>query len=373
LHRDQFDYAIGGPFWRDRLCWFSDYQGTRQVAGASTGLIQVMTNAERGGVFRPSDLSGSVQGAYWAQALSQRLGYPVANGEAYSSVFPGGVIPQSAFDPVAVKELKYIPIANVDPVAGTFSNNSTKKSVNDTNFGERVDFHNRKTGDWVFYYHYDDSAAVNALGGQAYVGSAPVPGFPTTQPALNQMFMLSDTKTIGPSMVNVARATFFRTAVHTAQPSSSSNVNLSSLGFNTDAGTLGIVPSGPAGYAQSVPPDNFNNLSLGNNWLNLFQVDKNYMADDTVSKTMGSDSLSFGGEFRYYQLNIRNICGPNGYFVFNGIETGVDYADFLIGAPAQYVQCTEQFLNNRSRYGGIFGGGLLEDDAESHVEPRSAL
>jgi hypothetical protein len=39
---------------------------------------------------------------------------------------------------------------------------------------------------------------------------------------------------------------------------------------------------------------------------------------------------------------------------FNGSETVSDYADFLLGAPNYYVQCTEQFQDNRSRYGGFF-------------------
>jgi len=34
LRRNQFGYAAGGPLWRNKLFWFSDYQGTREVKGA---------------------------------------------------------------------------------------------------------------------------------------------------------------------------------------------------------------------------------------------------------------------------------------------------------------------------------------------------
>src|SRR5216684_1497278 len=106
LRRNQFGYAIGGPFWKNRLFWFTDYQGTRQVRGASTGLVQLPTLDQRQGIFSPSDLSGAVDGPYWAQVLSQRLGYTVSNQEPYSSptctstndcVFPGGVITNRAW------------------------------------------------------------------------------------------------------------------------------------------------------------------------------------------------------------------------------------------------------------------------------------
>ena len=81
LRRNQFGYAVGGPFWKDRLFWFTDYQGTRESRGASTGLVTVPTINERSGVFDPSafvDANGvpqTVKGDYWAQVLSQRLGY----------------------------------------------------------------------------------------------------------------------------------------------------------------------------------------------------------------------------------------------------------------------------------------------------------
>lgn len=368
LHRNQFGFTAGGPFWKDHLFWFTDYQGTRQSQGASTGLIDVPTSSERSGSFSPSDFTGAsgattVNGSYFASILSQHLGYTVTSGEPYSiagctgtaqCVFPGGVIPQTAFDPVAVNELKYIPVANVDPANGLYANSSTANTVTDNNIGERVDFDSKKTGEWSFYYHFDDSTAFNALAGQSGNGGPPVPGFPGLQPSRNQMFMMSNTKTIGASAVNVARVGFFRTAVSTAQPQASTNISLASLGFTTGQGTLGIVPSGPSGYPQSLPPDDFNNFSVGNDWLNMFQADNNYMVSDMASRTLANHTLSFGGEYRYYQLNVRNICGPNGYFTFNGSETGNDFADFLLGAPAQFVQCSEQLLNNRARYGALF-------------------
>src|SRR5438309_7637033 len=87
LRRNQFGYTAGGPVWKDHLFFFSDYQGTRQVQGAETGSVTVPTADERQGnfdlgSFETTDSSGNpvpttVDGAYWAQVLSTRLGYAV--------------------------------------------------------------------------------------------------------------------------------------------------------------------------------------------------------------------------------------------------------------------------------------------------------
>src|SRR5467141_1579681 len=96
LRRNQFGYAVGGPFLKNKLFWFTDYQGTRQIKGAGTGLVQLPTAAQRGGTFDPSaffDANGhatTVQGAFWAQTLTNRLttttGQTVTDGEFYGAV-----------------------------------------------------------------------------------------------------------------------------------------------------------------------------------------------------------------------------------------------------------------------------------------------
>src|ERR1035437_5096598 len=289
LRRNQFGYAIGGPFLKNRLFWFTDYQGTRQVQGASTGIVQLPTVAQRQGVFDPSTLTGAVDGPYWAQLLSQRLGYGVQVNEPYSfsgctltsdCVFPGGVIPQKAFDPAAVGTLPYIPFPNLDPVNGLYSNDAQKNSVRDDKIGERVDFNNAKTGAWSWYYHFDDSTAYNAL------PLASVPGFPSVTPTRAQQMVISNTKTLGPSAVNEFRVSFFRTSTHKDEPEGSF-AKLSSLGFVTGDGSLGIVPSGPPGFPQTVPPMYFVNFAIGVPTLTTGQPNNTYMATDGFSKVTG--------------------------------------------------------------------------------------
>ena len=208
MRRNQFGYTLGGPIWKNHLFFFSDYQGTRQVQGAETGLVTVPTPAQLSGhidpaAFMTTDSNGNpvpttVDGAYWAQVLTQRLGYTVSQNEPYSvagcttpadaqagvCVFPGGVIPQPAFAKPVAGYLPFIPAPTLPGDVRNYSNNSQKNTVNDDKYGERVDFNNRKTGNWSWYYHLDNSNLHNAL-----PGSFPsVPGFPTTTPSRAQAF-----------------------------------------------------------------------------------------------------------------------------------------------------------------------------------------
>jgi hypothetical protein len=373
LKRHQYGGVLGGPIWKDKIFFFTDFQQTRQVAGVSTGPMQVMSADERNGIFPDSVLNTIVQGDAWAATLMSRgggtivagstmynqLGTPVtttardANGNPVS--VPGHNI--SAFiDPVTKLTMPFIPAPN-QPGGFSFSDSSHSGSIVDTNMAQRIDFVNHMTGDWSFYYHYDDATAVQPIYQQAYQGITNVPGFPATQPSRNQLFSMSNTKTFGSTAVNVARIQLFRTATRTSQPSASSKISsYSQFGFNTDPTAGGLINTGTPGYPSSLPMMLFTqgNFAVGNNWLNLYQPDTTYGIGDTFSKAMGAHALSFGGEFRYYQLNVRNECGPNGYFQFNGNETHADVSDYYIGAPGNFVQCSVQLLDNRTRYGGLF-------------------
>src|SRR5262249_56423672 len=96
--------TMGGPLKHGKVFFFGDYQATRTTQGIETGNISVPSALNRAGNFSDiaGDLTGSVNGAYWANTLAQRLGYPVSPGDAYylpgcqpiaHCRFPGPVLP----------------------------------------------------------------------------------------------------------------------------------------------------------------------------------------------------------------------------------------------------------------------------------------
>src|SRR5260370_13442564 len=127
-------------------------------------------------------------------------------------------------------------------------------------------------------------------------------------------------------------------------------VKLSDLGFISYPG-LGIFP-----YPQyeGVPQVSFNNFAVGNNAVR-YQPNNTWHAAENFSKIYGRHTLKFGGEFRYLQVNDRNLSSAvNGAYSFNGSETGNDIADFLLAAPSGYVPSRIQFLDSRTKYGAVY-------------------
>jgi hypothetical protein len=137
--QNQFGGTLGGaPFRSKNVTLFGDYQGTRLTEGIDTGNIAVPSSAERDGDFSGAPLTGSVNGASWAARLTERLGRTVTEGEPYTSVFPDGQIPESAWSAPAKYLRAYIP----SPNAGTslFATSAQAQTLNDDKGGLRLDW-----------------------------------------------------------------------------------------------------------------------------------------------------------------------------------------------------------------------------------------
>ena len=358
-----FGATFGGPIKKNSTFFFVDYQGTRLVQ-APTVTTTVPSLANRTGDLsdQADSLTGSVVGPNWANILSQRLGYTVTDGEPYytpgcadptTCVFPNAQIPQRAWSPAAAGLLPYVPSPNTNNPTLNFSTSSFAQRLRDDKGSVRID-QNTRFGMISGYYFLDDYYLNNPYpGGGGSGGGATVPGYNGITPGRAQLATLSLVKTFGNTAVNEFRFSYLRSANVYNKPSGGLGVTLASLGFTTPfTAPGGIGPINPA--LEGVPQVVFNNFIIGVPTTSTGQYNNTFQWLDNFSKTIRTHSLKFGGQFHYDQINERNFTQENGQFTFDGTETGVDFADFLIGAPSAFVQASQQILDSRSKYMGLY-------------------
>ncbi|MGA2048111.1 MAG: carboxypeptidase regulatory-like domain-containing protein [Terracidiphilus sp.] len=362
FRQNQFGGTFGGPIRRDRVFFFADYQGTRQTQGIDTGEIPVPSAAERGGNFLDpttgtSQLTGCVSGPYLAGLLSKKLDSNIAANDPYSSqsagctpgrssVFPTGTIPMSAWSVPAQRLLQYIPAPNT---SNGFATSAYNQTVQDDKEALRLD---ANTGlGLVSAYYFNDGFTLDNPYPVAQSGAS-VPGFDALTTGRAQLIAVGDTKTLSSTAVNEIHLSYLRDFTNLGQPRGGRNVSLLSQGFANADGSPSIVALDQNG--QSVENLNFNGYSTGAAANQLIQTNNTYQATDTFSKVLGNHTVKFGAEFHADQVNAHAIAQFNGSFVFSGTETGMDFADFLIGTPSQYNQSQLNPYYARNKYVGAF-------------------
>ena len=252
FRQNQSGGTFGGPIKKDKVFFFRRLSGTRTTQGVDTGLISVPTLAQRNGDFSadPSDFIGSkVNGSYWANLLSQRLGYAVTPGEPYYTagctssaqcVFPNGVIPQRPGP------------ARATPLAVHTGTQFGRWSVLDLRVSEhrrgrqgsgRIDA-NTRLGFLSGYYFLDRYTRDDPYPGQQ--GGASVPGFDAlTRRTGTTGLQWGQPRAFGTNTVNEFHFSVTRNANDVGRPHGGTGVSLASQGFVTGPGTPGIVVQAP--------------------------------------------------------------------------------------------------------------------------------
>ena len=358
FNQNQPGFTLGGPLKKHSIFFFGDYQATRTTQGIETGLISVPTLAERAGNMGDlaSSLTGSVNGGYWANILSQRLGYTVRPGEPYyfagcttsaQCVLPNAVIPARAWSSPAQHLLQYIPEPNSGD--GQFSTGAFAQTVRDDKFAYRLDG-NSRIGLLSGYYFFDDYRLDNPYPGQQ--GGASVPGFDALTLGRAQLFAVGDNTVFSNNMVNEFHATVTRNANNVGFPNGGRDVSLASQGFVTGPGTPGIVVQAP--QLEGVENIAFETFTMGVTITGVNQKNQTLNLNDSVSTVFGTHTVKVGGQFQFSQVELDPNATFNGTFTFAGTETGSDFADFLLGVPSGYTQSTGGIFHLRNKYGAVF-------------------
>ena len=362
FEQNQFGATLGGPIVRKKVFYFADYQGTRQTQGMDTGLIPVPSLPNRGGDLsdQAESLSGLVGGSYWANQMSEKLGYPVVQGEPYyqsgctsisQCVFPNALIPAQTWSTPAKALLQYISKPNVS--GSEYSTSAYNQQLHDNKGAMRLDADTR-WGRLSGYYSLDNYIMDNPY--PTSQGGANVPGFNALSVGRSQLIVIGHDKAFGTTAFNQFHVSYTRVANDLGKPVGGMGVSLASQGFDTGAESLGIVAGQPD--SQGVENVVFNNFAIGSDPNQYRQINNTYEATEDFSKVWKTHTFKFGMHTDYDQINTFPFAQLNGSFQFYGTETGVDFADFLLGIASQYNQNgLRPFYERESYWGGYAQDG----------------
>ena len=369
FQQNQYGGTFGGPIRRNKLFFFGDYQGQHTRQGQDTGVVAVPSLANRAGDFsdlitpnNPNPLPGTVNGDFLAQTLSKALGYPVTKYEPFytpgctanTCVFPGAVIPQSAFALPATKMLPYIPSPNIR--GNSFESSAEAQSIHDEKAAGRIDWNTEKSGNFSFYYFANkynlDNPYPSAFGG-ATVPNPTGGSFDSVSDGLDQLFVVSNTKMFGSTLVNEARWSATRLNNNLGVPKGGVGTTLASQGIT--AGGQGIIQGAP-NYA-GVETLYFNSFTTGTEPFFVVQLNNTFQVSDTVSKVVGKHTIKTGFQYTWYKIKQNPDLVANETFSFFGSgnqSTGNGFADFLLGLPDFYSQQSSPAFYESAANGGAF-------------------
>jgi hypothetical protein len=152
--------------------------------------------------------------------------------------------------------------------------------------------------------------------------------------------------------VNEFHLGVLRNANVVGQPKGGLGVPLSAQGIQEGGGT-GIFVQAP--QYQGVMNITFPTFVMGVPITNVVQNNNTYYFSDGLTGVVGAHSLKFGVQFHIDQVNEHPNGTFDGTYNINGTETGVPFADFLLGVTSNFTQSAGPPFYLRNHYFGAYG------------------
>ncbi|MBM3734309.1 MAG: hypothetical protein FJW39_00860 [Acidobacteria bacterium] len=325
FRQNQFGATFGGPVRRNRLFFFADYQGTRQVRGM-TYLASVANDAMRRG-----DFSGTRFGQIYDPFTTRAQGTGITR-----DPFPDRRIPASRFDPVVPRYLDIMPQANTggaDAIALNFINNP--KWTRHGNQGDlRVDYNAGSKGTLFGRFSKDRAGqnfpndlttARNPFGGGGRANNLDL----TAQSAVINGTYVATASLVLEGRLGFNRYNFLGLPLGADDPLID-QLKLPGSHIAQNARSITAITIG--GLTAFGPTSGLPNSSIQNLYQWVFNA----------SWTRGRHSFKTGLDARRHQRNNYFISAqPTGSFAFNPNFTsqnglgagGAGFASFLLGTP----------------------------------------
>jgi hypothetical protein len=228
---------------------------------------------------------------------------------------------QVPINPAAAGLLGFIPLANVTAQpgqSGTLAQNYLLQSTTPLN-SDVLSTHILHTinSKWNWNGGYNiSSTRINTLSNFADIGG--------NQATLNQSVQLGLSHNWSPRLVETESLTWSRNRIKL----------LSDNSFGPDiAAGLGITGVSNEPIDFGIPLISFTDLSGINDPIPSLVRNQTLRFADNLTWTHVKHTMTFGAELRRIDLNTQSDPNPRGQFIFTGLATGNDFADFLVGDP----------------------------------------
>ena len=388
---NQFGGTIGGPILKDKLFFFGDYQGTRQVLGVSQQLT--IPTAQVASTCNPANTTGAFAGYCVLQQYGPTSaggnGLVPGNGLIYDPATgnqltgagrtpfcgPAGCATEPDWIPVGRLSTQALNILKLFPAAtnsGTTNNYVVGGSgpFTQNSFDTRIDYNVTPTlqafGRFSLdYFNISGKGALGALQGPGFGGSPGAFGLAGSSETHNYSLASGVTKTFSPTLLADFRFGYFKYNPQTHKPDEGTTpANGFGIGSAPGGNPLNqgnLQTSGLPAFFMDGQFSNFgDDLNINRCNCPLTESEQQFQWVGNVTKIVGNHSYKFGADIRWAEnLRVPSDQNRTGELFFNKQTTslagtgGLDFATFLLGDVStmnRYVSSTFTAAERQRRW-----------------------